>query len=137
VPLRPEPEERGGAAERCAQIRHRRDSDPAGDQERPRDVEVEAVPERAEHRDHIASSQRTQGARAGPDGVDQEPELALRREAQAHRPREHAPGRLEHEELARRPRLEPASLDAEERVRPNARDTRDPKALPPSNPEAE
>ena len=40
-----------------------------------------------------------------------------RRQAEAHRTREHSARRLEHEELARDPGLEPAALEPEERVR--------------------
>ena len=41
VSLASEPEQGGGAAERLREIRHRRDPDAAGDEERTRDVEVE------------------------------------------------------------------------------------------------
>ena len=61
----------------------------------------EAVAERAEDVDRVAGLERGERARPGPDRVDQERELARRREAEAHRPRQQPPGRLEHEELAR------------------------------------
>ena len=43
----------------------------------------------------------------GPDRVDQERELARRREAERHRARQHAARRLEHEELPRHAGLDP------------------------------
>ena len=74
------------------------------------DVEAEAVAERAEDGDLVAGLERGERARAGPDRVDQERELAARREAERHRPRQHPARRLEHEELARDARLEHAAL---------------------------
>ena len=96
----------------------RRDADAAAHEQRPFDVEPVPVPERPEDRDGIAGFAGTEGLRTRPDGIDQKGELARRRETDAHRPRQQPAGRLEHEELARNPRLEPAARDAEERVRP-------------------
>ena len=52
----------------------------------------------------------------GPDRIDQKRELAGRREAERKRARQQPPGRLEHEELARRPGIEVSALEAEQRV---------------------
>ncbi len=60
-----------------------------------------------------------QRTRPRADRVDEERELTGRRLAQAHRPREHASGCLEHEELAGNARLEIAALEAQQRVRPD------------------
>ena len=63
------------AAERNGQ---RCDADAAADEQRPLDVEVEAVPERAEHVQLVAGLERAERTRAGPDRIDQEGELAAR-----------------------------------------------------------
>ena len=52
-------------------------------------------------RDLVAGPRGAERARARADRVDQEAELALRREAERHRPRQQPSGRLEHEELTR------------------------------------
>ena len=80
----------------------------------------------------IASPGRSaQSARVpGPDRLDEERELARRRLAEAHRPREEQPGRLEHEELAGKPGLEPAPLEPEQRVRPDLLRPSDGEKLP-------
>ena len=110
--------------ERLGEVRQRRDPDPAADEQRPRHVEAEAVPERPEDRDLVAGLERGERARARADRVDQERELAARREAERHRPRQHAAGRLEHEELARDARIEPAARHAQQRVRADRLDAR-------------
>ena len=76
-------------------------------------VEPEAVAERAEDGDLVARRRARRAPRPGPDRVDQEGELAARREAERERPRQHAAGRLEHEELARAARVERAARDAQ------------------------
>ena len=111
------PEEHRRAAEAGGEKRQRSDADAAADEERPLDVEVEPVPERAEHVQLLPCVQGAEGARARTDGVDEERELAGGRKANAHRPREHASRCLEHEELARDARVQPAALHPEERVR--------------------
>ena len=128
-----EAEDRGRAAERLGEVRHRRDPDAAGDEERPLDREVEAVPERAEDVDRVARPERAERPRARADRIDEERELARRRQAEAHRPRKHAAGSLEHEELARDARLERAALESEERVRADVLDGhRSSRAEPPA-----
>ena len=85
---------------------------PAADEQRPRHVEPEAVAERTEDVDAVARLERGERTRPGPDRVEQERELARRREAERHRPRQHAARRLEHEELAGDARIERAAVDA-------------------------
>ena len=79
----------GGRSERGGEKRQRRDADAAADEQGPPDVEVEAVPERAEDVELVAGLERAERTRAGADRVDQEGELARGRQAQAHRPRQH------------------------------------------------
>jgi hypothetical protein len=59
---------------------------------------------------------RADRPRPGADRIDQERELAGRREAERHRPRQQPAGRLEHEELAGDAGVEPAAVDAQQRV---------------------
>jgi hypothetical protein len=115
----PEPEERGRIAERLGEIGHGRDPDSAGDEQRPRHRQVEAVAERAEDVDRVSGIERAERARARADRVDEESELARRGDAEAHGPREQPSGRLQHEELARDSGHELAALEAEQRVRPD------------------
>src|SRR5439155_24046066 len=105
------PEHGRRVVEPLREVRQRRDSDPAADEQRPLDVEPEAVSQRAEDREPVAELERAEGARSGPDRVDQESELALGGEAEAHRPRQQPSRSLEHEELAREPRIEVAALN--------------------------
>ena len=119
MPLAAEAEDRRRAAELLGQVRKRCDPDPAADEQRPRDVEVEAVAERAEHVELVPGLERAERARAGPDRIDQEGQLAGLREADAHRPRQHAARRLEHEELARDACVEAALLEPKQCVRPD------------------
>ena len=113
-----EAEHRRRAAERLREVRQRRDADAAADEQRPRRRRGGSRC-RAGRRRAISSPrlERAERPRARADRVDQERELAGRREAEAHRPRQQAAGRLEHEELARHARVEPAALDAQQRVR--------------------
>jgi hypothetical protein len=67
--------------------------------------------------DRLFWLERAERARARADGLDQERELARRRETEAHGARKQAPRRLEHEELPRNARLESSSLEPEERVK--------------------
>ena len=90
----------------------------------PGHVEPEAVPERAEHGELVPRSSAAIACGPGPDRVDEEAELALRRRAERERPRQHAAGRLEHEELARPPRLERPAVDADEGIRADRLDRR-------------
>ena len=56
-------------AEHLRHVRERRDPDPAADEQRARDVEVEAVPERAEHAQRRRPGSSAQSARVpGPIG---------------------------------------------------------------------
>ena len=120
VPLGAEAEDRRRTTESLGQVRQRRDPDAAADEQRPVDVEVEAVAERAEHVQRVAGLELAERARAGTDRVDQERKLAGSGEADAHRPRQHPARRLEHEELTRDPGVEPAPIDPQERVRADA-----------------
>ena len=52
--------------------RQRRDADAAAYEQRPLDVEVEPVPERAEHVQFVAALERAERTRARPDRIDQE-----------------------------------------------------------------
>ena len=56
--LGPEAEKRRWPTERLGEIRHRRETDAPRDEERPLDLEVEAVPERAENVDSVSRSKR-------------------------------------------------------------------------------
>ena len=127
--LRPETEHRRRTVERLGEVRQRRDADAAADEQRPRDVEPEAVAERPEHVQLLARLERGERLRARPDRIEQEPELAPRREAERHRPRQRPARRLEHEELAGPARVGAAALDTEERVRPDRLDGDDPTTL--------
>ena len=64
----------------------------------------------------------------GPIDVDEEGELAGRREADGERTRQQTSRRLEHEELSRDARVEPVPLDAHERVEADALGARRPYA---------
>src|SRR5664279_4766368 len=101
----------GRKAQRLGQVRERRHPDSPTDEQRPLDVEAEAVSERAEDGDRIARFERAQRFRSGPDRVDEERELARRREAERERPRQQAARRLEHEELSWTARLERGFAD--------------------------
>ncbi len=67
----------------------------------------------------------------GPIGVDEEAELAVGCETERERAREHASGCLEHEELARCPRFQPAPCETQQRVRPDRARAEHPSALAP------
>src|SRR6266516_6956063 len=107
------------AAELLGEIRQRRDPDPAADEERALDVEPVAVPQRPEDADLVAGPEATERLRSRPDRVDEESQLAGRREAERKRPRQQAPGSFEHEELPRHAGLEVAALEPQQRVRPD------------------
>ena len=81
-------EYRGRKAKRLREIRQRRDADAAADEQRPLDVEAEAVPERAEDVDRVTVLERAERLGAAPDRIDQERELARRRETKRERARE-------------------------------------------------
>src|SRR5437870_1536068 len=76
MPLAPEAEDCGRAAEHPGQVRERRDADATADEERALDVESEAVPERPEDGERVAGTKGTERARPGADRIDQERELA-------------------------------------------------------------
>ncbi len=84
---RPEAEQRRRAAEALGQVGERCNADPPADEERPRDGQVEAVAEGARHPDRVTRLEPGDRARPGADRVDEEAELALRRQAQAERTR--------------------------------------------------
>jgi hypothetical protein len=119
VPVAPEADDRRRCAERFGEVRQRRDPDPAADEERAFDVQAEAVAERAEDAEVVAGLELAERTSAGADRVDQERQLAGRRETQAERPREQPARRLEHEELAGGAGIEAAAVDAEQRVWPD------------------
>ena len=114
------------AAELLGEVRQRRDADPAADEQRPLDVEPIAVPQRAEHADLVARPEPAERLRPRADRVDEEGELAGRREAERERARQQAPRCLEHEELSRHAGLEVAALEPQQRVRPDALGAGDP-----------
>src|SRR5581483_7099254 len=95
---RAEAEDRRRPLERLRQVGQRGDADAAADEQRSPHVEPEAVPERAEDRELGARRQRRERTRAGADGLDQEGELAARREAEREGAREHAPERLDRDD---------------------------------------
>ncbi len=74
--------DRRRATELLGEVRQRRDADPAADEQRPLDVEPVAVAERAEHADLVAGPKPAQRLSPRPDRVDEEGELAGRREAE-------------------------------------------------------
>src|SRR5262245_14807904 len=86
--------------------------------------------------DRVAGLERAERARPRPDRLHQESELAVRGEAEAHRPGEHAPRGLEHEELTRDARLQRAAIEAEQRVRPDRIRAEDGQPLAPRRPAA-
>ena len=88
VPVTAEAEDRGRVAERVREIWKRRDTDAAADEQRPFDVEAVAVAQRTEDCQPIARLQRAERPRSGANRIDQEGELAGRRESEAHRPRQ-------------------------------------------------
>ena len=108
--LAAEAEHDGREAQRLGEVRQRRDADAAAYQQRPCDVEPEAVAERAEEVDALARLQRAERRRPRPHRVEEERQLACRREAERQRPRQQPPGRLEHEELARMTGIEAAAV---------------------------
>jgi len=90
-----------------------------------RAVEAEALAERAEHVNRVAWLERREGTCPRTDRVEQEPELAAGSKAERHRARQHAAGRLKHEELARNPGIDAAALETDERVGPERLDRDD------------
>jgi hypothetical protein len=116
VPVAAEAEDRRWVAEVVREVRERRDADATADEHRLLDVEPVAVAERAEDVELVARLDRGQRPGSWPDRLEQEAQLARRRLAEAHRARQQSAGRLEHEELPRNARLEPAAFDANQRV---------------------
>ena len=112
VPRAAEAEHRRRIPKPLGEVRQRGDPDPAADEQRPLDVEPEAVAEWAEDRDPVSGLERAERARAGPDRVDQEAELVAGREREAHRPRQQPARRSEHEELSRAAGLDLAAFDS-------------------------
>jgi hypothetical protein len=100
-----------GIPQRCREIRHRCDPDPACNEERALDIEVEAISERAKDVDRFAGLERAERTRAGSDRVDQERQPLWRSLAEAHRAWKHASRRLEHEELTGHSGLELSPLE--------------------------
>ena len=64
MPFRAEAQDRRRPVELRRQVRQRRDPDPAPDEQRPLDVEAEAVPERAEDVERVAGSEGAQRLRS-------------------------------------------------------------------------
>ena len=122
VALAAEAEHDGREAQRLREIRKRRHPDPPADEERPLHVEPVAVAERAEDVDPVAGFEHAERLRARADRIDEERELAGRREAERECPRQEPAGRLEHEELARHSGVDPAPLEPQQRVRPDRLD---------------
>jgi hypothetical protein len=110
VPGAAEAEERRRLAERLREVGEWGDADPAADEQRTFDAKPKPLAERAEDPQLVSGRERAEGARPWADRVDQERELALRREAEAHRARQDPTRSLEHEELARHTRLEATPL---------------------------
>ena len=119
VRRRAEAEQRRRLAEPLGEVRQRRDPDPAADEQRALDVEVEAVAERARgrrSRRRVASAQSAScPGRSGSTRNASSPGGARQSESGAAA----AARRLEHEELAGDARLEPAALEPQQRVRPD------------------
>ncbi len=113
------PEDRRRRAELLGEVRERRHADPASDEEWLLDVQPIAVSERPEDVDRLAGLDRCERPRSGPDRLQQEGQLAGRCLAEAHRPRQDATRRLEHEELSGDARIEPSALETKQRVGPN------------------
>src|SRR5205807_9101979 len=131
VPFAAETEKRGRRVEPFGQVREGRDADSAADEERPLHVEAVTVAERAEDGDLVAGRRGAERSCPWPNRVDQKRELAVRRRAQAHRPRQRTAGRLEHEELTRNAGLQAAPFYPEQRVRADRLGARDLHALTP------
>ena len=114
---------RGTAAARC-RSRRRRAAAAATSRPNP-------VPRGPVHVDRVADLQRADRTRSRPDRVEEEAELARRRHAEAEGTRKHAPGRLEHEELAGSAGLERAPREPQQRVRPDRFAPHNPTVLTP------
>src|SRR6266550_7755012 len=106
-------------------------SDLAADEQRSAHVETEPVAEWAEDSERVAGCELGERTCARADRVDQKRELARSRDAEAHRARQHAAGRLEHEELSRDAWIERAARDAQQRVRTDRLDRDDATTLAP------
>jgi hypothetical protein len=109
--------DRGWPPKLLREIGKRSDADASGHEHRALDVQTEAVPERAEHGEALARYERRERPRSRPHRVDQERELTRRRQAEAHRPREHVAGWSQHEELAGAARIHASAPHAQEHVR--------------------
>jgi hypothetical protein len=114
-----ESQERRWVAERLCEVWQRSDPHPTSDEQWSLDVEVEAVPERAEDVDRPAGPQGAERLRARPHGLEQERQLTDWRLAKAHRAREKSSGRLEHEELPGHTGVELSATEPQQRVRPD------------------
>jgi len=125
VGLRTEAEHGRRAPEPFGEIGKRRDADPATHEQRPLNVEPKSVSEGPEHVEALAPNDAGERLRPRSDRVDEKAELGAGRKREAHRPRQEAPGRREHEELARDTGLEPSSPEAEEPVRTDVLDPDD------------
>ena len=117
MPVAAETEDGRCVPEPLGEVGERRNADAAADEQRPCDVEAEAVAERPEDRERVAGLQRRERAGARTDDVEQERELVRRRQTERHRPREEPARRLEHEELSWSAWVEAAAVDAQQRVR--------------------
>ena len=116
MPVAAEAEDRRWVAELLREVRERRDADAAADEERLLDVEPVAVAERAEDVELVARLDRGQRARSGPIASSRKlssPGGAWQRLIGRGRSR---PGASSMKNCPGTARLEPASLDADQRV---------------------
>ena len=103
---------------------------PPADEQRPVDLEVEAVSERPEEMDRSTFPQGGQSSGARTDGLEEERQLPRWGEAEAHRAREELTRGFEHEELSRYPGLQPTALQPEQHVRTDLLRPADARSLP-------
>ena len=85
VMLAPEAEHGRRLTERLGQVRKGRDADASTYEQRPWDVDVEAVAERAEHVNRLSRPKGAERLGSAAEGFDEERELPRRRKAEAHR----------------------------------------------------
>ena len=88
MPVRAEAEHGRRPPERLGQVGERCDPDAAADEQRPLQVEGEAVPERTENVEPLAAPELAERRRSGPNRIDQEGKLPARRKTETHRPRQ-------------------------------------------------
>src|SRR5581483_2136789 len=89
------------------------------------------VPEWPERVQGVTALELGDRTPSGADGIDEARELGACRGTDAHRARQHATRRIEHEELSRRSTVERTARDAHERVRSDPLDGDDATTLAP------